>query len=202
MNFRNFFRTVLALCAFATAAQASATAVLQVNADGILTGAKGVSVGGTLYDVRFFDGTCAQAYGSCTVASFNFKTEETATAAAQALLDQVYIDGPDGNFDTITTTTLGCTYFSVCQSFIPFRTWSVTYEGILANNFDGTNSPKYGHYDMVNNSGGIPYLLNTVNEVSGNFAIFEPEANVPEPSSIALMALAIAGIAFTHRRKA
>ena len=72
-------------------------ATLQVNGAGILTGALGVSVDGTLYDVTFQDGTCAGLFAGCDDNSdFVFSSATAASSASQALLDQVF----QSQFDT------------------------------------------------------------------------------------------------------
>ena len=40
-------------------------ATLIVNGNGILTGATGVNLNGTLYDVEFVDGTCEALFNGC-----------------------------------------------------------------------------------------------------------------------------------------
>lgn len=80
--------------------------MLQVTG-GILTGATGVNVGGTLYSVSFQDGTCAELFSGCdSDADFLFN-QVTGNLAAQALLDQVFLDGPDGPFDSAPQMTRG-----------------------------------------------------------------------------------------------
>ena len=57
--------TVLAvvLVALGCAPFANADPVLLVNGSGVLTGARNVRVGGTLYNVTFVDGTCIDVFG-------------------------------------------------------------------------------------------------------------------------------------------
>ena len=82
-----------------------------------LTGASNVDVGGTLYDVTFEDGTCIEVFSGCNDAAedFAFTTSANAQLAAQALLDQVFLDpnssggGAPDHFDSIPDKTLGCT---------------------------------------------------------------------------------------------
>lgn len=76
---------------------------------GILQGATGVNVNGTLYNVTFVDGSCAQTFTGCDQNSdFQFQTKNDAMAAGQALLIQSFLDGPFGNFDTRPDLTAGC----------------------------------------------------------------------------------------------
>ena len=77
--------------------------------DGQLHGASGVLVDGSLYDVQFLDGTCIDLYNGCTdVSDFTFPTSASAILASQALLDQVFLDGVDGQFDSAPSLTNGC----------------------------------------------------------------------------------------------
>ena len=65
--------------------QSSAVAapILQVSG-GVLTGATGVNVGGTLYDVQFVDGSCNSLFNGCT--QFALTNGLDATTASLALL--------------------------------------------------------------------------------------------------------------------
>lgn len=73
--------------------------VLNVDEAGQLMGASGVRVEGGFYDVAFRDGSCVSLYSGCDGSTFAFDFDG-ALAAAKALLSQVFIDGPDGMFDS------------------------------------------------------------------------------------------------------
>jgi len=63
-----------------------------------------VAAGGPLYNVEFLDGTCIDLYSGCDeVSDFTFQSFGAAQLASQALLDQVFIDGVDGLFDSDPT---------------------------------------------------------------------------------------------------
>lgn len=82
-------------------------AILNVDASGQLLGAAGVDVGGTLYDVTFMDGSCADVFSGCNEAGdFTFQTEVSATAASAALFGQVLLDVPQGGFDSKSELTV------------------------------------------------------------------------------------------------
>ena len=94
--------TAFAIIGILAVAQSASAATILVNANGQLTGATGVNVQGTLYDVSFTDESCVTVYEGCDeVSDFLFTTQSAATAASQALLDQVFVDGPSGLFDTV-----------------------------------------------------------------------------------------------------
>lgn len=199
MKISSTLRTLAAACAFAVASQAGA-AVLQVNTSGILTGATGVNVDGTLYNVTFVDGSCTSLFNGCLNSTFSFSTLGTATIAGRALLNQVFIDGPAGNFDTEYRKILGCNGSSPvtsCGALIPYARipGSSTYSATVAINALQVDSVLTFTQSVTVDSS----LFN-----SSTWAIFQLAAptDVPEPASIALFGLALAGLAFTRRRKA
>ena len=111
---------VLALGLTVTSAQASP--ILIVNGSGILTGATGVNVGGTLYDVEFVDGTCVALFTGCDQPSdFTFTTAADADVASQALLDQVLLDTGVGAFDSNPALTFGCSNSIICFVDTPYH---------------------------------------------------------------------------------
>jgi hypothetical protein len=199
MNIRNFLRTLVAGCAFAVASHAGATVILQVNSSGILTGATGVKVGGKLYDVTFADGSCSTVFKGCVQSQFAFSTLQDASSAARALLNQVFIDGPAGNFNSIPNRTLGCTYALECDTFVPYGiTADAKVLSAFSANTNSTNTVYVG-------TSSVPVGASLANLSDYNFANFTLESldtAIPEPSSIALMGLALAGLAFKRRRKA
>ena len=72
----------------------SANASLIVDGAGNLLGATNATVDGTLYDVEFVEGSCVDVFTGCDeLADFDFTDAATALLAAQALLDQVWVDG-------------------------------------------------------------------------------------------------------------
>lgn len=97
MDFKTLFTA--AAMAIGLSSAPSFAATLIVDGSGQLRGAAGVDVGGTLYDVTFREGTCTALFDGCDDPSdFTFTTLTDAQAASQALLNQVFIDGPAGNF--------------------------------------------------------------------------------------------------------
>jgi len=52
--------------------------VLLVDGSGVLTGATGVNISGTLFDVAFEGGTCDSVFNGCDPAEFAFSSESAA----------------------------------------------------------------------------------------------------------------------------
>jgi hypothetical protein len=107
MRLRSCLGMLVVSLALASSADA---ATLLVNGSGLLTGATGVDVGGTLYDVEFVEGSCVALFDGCdAVTDFDFTTAADVLAASQALLDQVFLDvSGQGTFDTRPSLTFGC----------------------------------------------------------------------------------------------
>jgi hypothetical protein len=105
-------------------------ATLLVNGSGKLTGAQGVNVSGNLFDVTFQDASCNTVFPGCS--GFAFSSDLTmAGIAAQALLDQVFLDVAAGAFETHPELTLGCSNNISGTAFVPYASGGgfVSYRG-------------------------------------------------------------------------
>jgi hypothetical protein len=194
MKIANALHALLTACALAFTVQVNAAPILLVDTNGVLTGAKGVDVGGNKYDVRFSAGSCNELFNNCSASAFAFDSYDKAELAGQALLDQVFVNGPDGNFGYYVSKILGCNSSNTnCITQIPYQ--NIGSNGYLLVRVH------HGEYDSITGDGWGGSFV----DPGWNFAIFStPSVNaaIPEPTSIVLFGLAAAGLAFNRRRKA
>jgi hypothetical protein len=136
------------------------------------------------------------------VSDFDFQTASAAGAAAQALLDQVFL----GAFETDHTRTFGCSgpdgYLNACWTLVPFSPPVFGFNGAFAiaaiNNNGVTDATDLIQFDRFDDLG------DGIDDMGRVFARFTPSAATaaPEPSSWALMiaGLGLAGAALRRRR--
>ncbi len=180
------------------ATQNASAATQIVNAAGKMTGATGVVVNGAVYNVTFVDGTCAGVYGTCSTSSFDFSSEANAAAAADALLDQVFLDTPAGLFDTRPEKTNGCTSVFTCTVSVAFGVLSNGWRSAVVEN--GTNE-----FNDINGVGFDGFVNDTTSSATRVIARFSLEnvAAVPEPATWAMMLVGFGmiGAASRYRRR-
>jgi hypothetical protein len=204
---RKFNLLLLAFALFAPIAYADSI-TLNVDDNGILTGARNVMVGGTPYDVGFVDGTCESVFGVCDVSHFMATDVASATLFSQALLDQVLIDGIAGAFDSLPSTIFGCgpatRQNTICIVMTPF--------GIILGGSLGTEtrfSEAVNWYpsgidpdEIVTSSGLLAYDTSTpATDNDLGRAVWAKWSAVPEPSTLALLPLGLFGVFLVYRRK-
>lgn len=183
----------LALVMAAALAQGAAAATLTVNGDGILTGARGVTINGSLYDVTFFDGSCVDAFGECDSEDDYSVRFADAVPFAQALLDQVFV----GVFDTNPERTLGCSGVSGASSCFVIMAGRPTLDtgrmaSVYALNLSGGNA------DSVD-FGIFPALLDLA---SFTHAAFAPSTVIPLPAAAWGLLTGLGGLLVMGRRAA
>jgi len=189
---RQAIRRFLIQCAVILGAQLGGTqaAVLHVT-DGILTGASDVLVNGIFYEVEFVDGTCISlfpsSYGAPDCAPPFLSKRVQARQAARALIDQVFLDGPKGPFDTSPALTRGCSDPDVCNVLILDDVYCEEGEcGVIgphsANTREAIDIPELDYW------GYIRSWIDTSTRPDVTYATWTP-TGIAEPTPLALLVI-------------
>ena len=183
------YAVILVFAALTVMSAGAGAATLNV-VGGQLVGASGVDVSGTLYDVEFVDGTCIDLFDGCDEPSdFTFSTQGSATAAAKALMDQVFIDGIDGLFDSNPGSTFGCTGSIECDVWTPYKSNMSGLSVGVALNWVLND----GYHVQT---GKIPSF-----DTSFSSVVFARFTQVPEPSTSLLFTLGLIGMSSFNKRR-
>ena len=182
----------------AAVAATPAMAVEYVIEGGLLVRANNVMVNGQRYSVTFLDGTCISLFGGCNASGVTMDVG-TALAAANALDQQVFLDGPFGAFDSRPELTRGCTSFE-CVIYIPYASGTrfASFENFSPEAGD------LGFFDRVFTNLTFPADRDT-NSPGWQFVTFARfESTVPEPGSWAMLiaGFGLTGAAMRRRRAA
>ncbi|MEM8843974.1 MAG: hypothetical protein AAGB35_02930 [Pseudomonadota bacterium] len=155
-----------------------------------------MTVGFDVYNVRFGDNSCANLYSGCDeVSDFEFQFLALAQNAAASLIQQVFLDGPLGDFDSDPTLTNGCEAnpFNRCDIWIPY---ALNDSGvILMEYFNFSDSS--GLTDGASSEGPEDINFDTSTDPQITYAIFTP---VPVPAAVWLMGSALVGLVGLSRR--
>ena len=200
------FRVIMMTIVFniALLSSVNASVILQVNGAGILTGATGVVVNGSTYDVEFLDGTCQGLFNGCDgYDDFTFHTAATSLAASQALVDQVFpvfnnnekingcVKGPGGLCGVLTYYDI--MYF---DNFYGSLAFPASYAFGYGENCIGCNGVAELASSNVNNN-----TTNNIYATIASWSVTSSSTEVPEPSSVALLGLAAIALMWSQRRR-
>ncbi len=158
------------------------------------SGATGVDVNGTLYDVEFVDGTCNVLFSGCDDPSdFAFTTETDATDASNALLALIGIT-PTIDLDPRVD---GCTRTSVCFILTPY---ALPVFGLLVSGLVNSSLP---FQDSVYGAGLLSPSWDSSSDPTATYARWTVAsvATVPLPASALLLLGGLAGLIATGGRK-
>lgn len=185
-------RVTLFIAAFCIAASRADAATLNVIG-GQLFGASNVDVDGLLYDVEFIDGACVDLFSGCDEAGdFTFNTSADALAASQALLDQVFIDGGLGSFDSDTSLINGCSGGSCSVWTVYALNTSTT---VLAGQVRNWDSGELADETFLN----VPNKFSDLSlSTTFTYAVWTP---VPEPNTVLMLAAGFGLLAQTYIRQ-
>jgi hypothetical protein len=200
--------------------------VLLVDVNGRLIGAENVQVGTTLYDVELVEGMCGEVFRSCDLGpidfglpDFAFNTVGDASAAAQALLDHVFVDTPAGNFDTGVQNIFGCIIPEVCSAYVPYffdpgqapfsgphvdNAIAVNYMGGFPSGIDATDLGQLGldfNTDLAFGLDAFVWARFTPANIVGPLPDPNPVTPVPEPTSLLMLGSGLAAAIVRYRRK-
>jgi len=195
-----YFGWVLFLMIYSTNSY-SATLIVD---NGALMGATGIDVDGVLYDVQFIDGTCDALYSGCdSISDFPFSNPTNdptlLNIAMTALLEQVLIDSPLGNFDSNPALTNGCNVSGGCQINTPLFPSSSTEFIASSGAFNSIDEFR----DTITAGSAVYNSVHPFPELDQNvFAVWNQSVVVPIPAAIWLFSSGLLGLIGAARRKA
>jgi hypothetical protein len=163
------------------------TATLHVSG-GQLTGALGVEVNGSLYDVSFMEGSCNSLYANCT--NFLFSDADSAEDAAYALQHQVVT----GVYDNSPELIAGIEATTAGSIWTPYKTVGTDVYFIY------THSGATGADNLLGAS-----TFNRATDLSTQtpytYAVWSVASPVPVPAAAWLFGSALLGLGAIKRKR-
>ncbi len=194
MKFKSFSSTVMGILLSACCLFNVANAGL-IYSDTNILGADNIEVNGTFYQVEFIDGTCDVVFGNC-----DSKTQIT-------LFDVAFYNVAFTQFKTMFDTDVnplrdilplsGTTSKPYNYAWTPiFHVSGTTYNAIsIGIDLNGTSVRSPSNVGWSNSDTTV-----YTSEVFARWSVMEA-AQVPEPSTIAMFALSILGLASSRFKK-
>ena len=168
-----------------------------------LLGADGVDVGGTLYDVRFVDGTCVGVFSGCdSQADLPFSKSFEAVAASEALNLQVFVDSGTGrDFDSTPGLTSGCIFLALeCNVYTPYEIPDL-FLGFYVNAWSSRN------FQLIQNENATDHGMFLIDEdfssaANRAWAVWAPHAaEAPLPGTLACLGIGVLALVLANRRR-
>ncbi|GMG81213.1 hypothetical protein LNKW23_04250 [Paralimibaculum aggregatum] len=182
----------------------AAAAHLLVDGDGRLIGAEGVVTPLGIYDITLHETSCVALYNGCDgPEDVDFPDLDLARSVGQAVLEQVLIDGPAGNFRSDPTAIFGCSDPLRCYVVIPAEV-DGAYDGMWAA------APFLNLYHISLGLPGSGVASSWTTRVESMalrddsvLASFERvgDADVPLPAALWLLLGGLGGLAVAGRRR-
>lgn len=172
-----------------------ATPIYQVSG-GQLTGIQNIDVDGIFYDVEFKEGSFNSIFG--TTSNLAFTTMPDAFLATTALLAAL-VDGGGGlQLDTNPDTIFGCEASSECYIMTPSSDFVNVVGNLLFAATLRNGSSEILDSDVQLFEVELTYDMSTDPDIT--YADWSLR-KIPEPATLALMSLGLAGLGFVCRKK-
>ena len=183
-----------AVCAVVMTTTATAAIPVYDEGSGLLAGFDDVSVNHpapTLYDVRFVDGTYDTVFAGGYGLAFGTSYDLTGATNASLALDQLLVDGPLGQLESVPALIFGCAGTpSYCALITPYAPATpTTVSNFFYMNYPGATS------DQFAGSPNDPRTRNTAIDSRTVWATWTPAAVVPVPAAGWLLGSALVGLA-------